>query len=453
MFGPDKVVTGFIEVVEDITEQKRTEERLREFAALVAAKNRALEEHTAGLEAATRAKDEFLSNMSHELRTPLNAIIGFSEGLLELADRFPLADHQKDRISRIRSSGEQLLTLINGVLDIAKIESGKVQLNLLTFEIEELVDELRGIAEVLLKSKPEVSFTPDVGEGIPMITSDHDKLRRILINLLSNAVKFTRRGSIALGIHRVDQSLVIEVADTGIGIPQQYTDRVFDKFFQVPGVRMDRSLKGSGLGLSICRAYAQMLGGTLSMRSFPWKGSTFTLTVPLTLTLPDASESAAAGPKVRDLRRAQAIVIEHPKILCVQADSTSLTLLTDYLTEAGCEIFCTADGTEVAALAVKENVELIILDLVLPNLDGWKILHELKMGPVTGHIPVLVVTSLDEEPMVLRLGAAAYLRKPVNRSELLQSVAHVLSRNNRYVRFSPITEKSVDRPSGAGATL
>ncbi len=205
MFGPDKVVTGFIEVVEDITEQKRTEERLREFAALVAAKNRALEEHTAALEAATRAKDEFLSNMSHELRTPLNAIIGFSEGLLERTDRFPLADHQKDRISRIRVSGEQLLTLINGVLDIAKIESGKVQLNLLTFEIEELVDELQGIAEVLLKSKPDVSFTLDVGEGVPMITSDHDKLRRILINLLSNAVKFTRRGSVALRVHRIDQ--------------------------------------------------------------------------------------------------------------------------------------------------------------------------------------------------------------------------------------------------------
>ncbi len=227
---------------------------------------------------------------------------------------------------------------------------------------------------------------------------------------------------------------------------------MFDKFFQVPGVRMDRSLKGSGLGLSICRAYAQMLGGTLSMRSFQWKGSTFTLTVPLTLNLSDASESAATDPKAMESNQAQAVVIEHPKILCVQADSACLTLLTDYLVEAGCEMFCTADGTETAALAVKENVELIILDLVLPNLDGWKILHELKMGPVTGHIPVLVVTSLDEEPMALRLGAAAYLRTPVNRAELLESVTHVLSRNNRYVRFRPIAEKSPDRSSGVGAT-
>jgi PAS domain S-box-containing protein len=452
MFGPDKVVNGFIEVVEDVTEQKRTEERLREFAALVAAKNRALEEHAAALEAATRAKDEFLSNMSHELRTPLNAIIGFSEGLLERADRFPLADHQKDRISRIRISGEQLLTLINGVLDIAKIESGKVQLNLLSFEIEEVVDELRGIAEVLLKSKPEVSFTLDVGDGIPMLTSDHDKLRRILINLLSNAVKFTRRGSVTLSVHRVDQSLVVEVADTGIGVPQQYTDRVFDKFFQVPGVRMDRSLKGSGLGLSICRAYAQMLGGALSMRSFQWKGSTFTLTLPLTLTLPDASESAVAGPETFAPKHAQGAVIEHPKILGVQADSACMTLLTDYLVEAGCEIVGTADGIAAAGLAVKENVELIILDLILPNVDGWKILHELKMSPVTGHIPVLIVTSLDEEPMALRLGAAAYLRKPVNRGALLESVAHVLSRNNRYVQFKPIAEKSPDRPAGVGVT-
>jgi PAS domain S-box-containing protein len=452
MFGPDRIVNGFIEVVEDITEQKRTEDRLREFAALVAAKNRALEEHAAALEAATYAKDEFLSNMSHELRTPLNAIIGFSEGLLERTDRFPLNDHQKDRISRIRISGEQLLTLINGVLDIAKIESGKLQLNLLTFEIEDLVDELRGIAEVLLKSKPEVQFTLDVGEGISTITSDHDKLRRILINLLSNAVKFTRRGSVSLGVHRIDQSLVVEVADTGIGIPQQYTDRVFDKFFQVPGVRMDRSLKGSGLGLSICRAYAQMLGGSLSMRSLQWKGSTFTLTVPLTLQLPDASASEAGAAATLEPNRSQAIVVEHPKILCIQADSSSMTLLTDHLAEVGCEVFCTTDGTEATAMAVKDNVELIILNLILPNVDGWKVLHELKMNPVTGHIPVLIVTSLDEEAMALRLGAAAYLRQPVNRSALLKAVEYVLSRNNRYVRFKSITEKSLDRQPSVGMT-
>jgi CheY-like chemotaxis protein len=278
-----------------------------------------------------------------------------------------------------------------------------------------------------------------------MITSDHDKVRRILINLLSNAVKFTRRGTVALSVHRVDQSLVVEVSDTGIGIPQQYTDRVFDKFFQVPGVRMDRSLKGSGLGLSICRAYAQMLGGSLSMRSFQWKGSTFTLTVPLSLKVPAASESGAAAPQAIESNQPQAVVSEHPKILCVQADSASMTLLTDYLVEAGCEMFCTADGTEAAALAVKENVELIILDLILPNVDGWKVLHELKMNPVTGHIPVLIVTSLDEEGMALRLGAAAYLRQPVSRGELLESIVHVFSRNNRYVRFKPIADKSLDR--------
>ena len=207
---------------------------------------------------------------------------------------FPLADYQKDRIGRIRGSGEQLLTLINGVLDIAKIELGKVQLNLLSFGIDQLVDELRGITEVLLKSKPEVQFALDVGAGIPPITSDYDKLRRILINLLSNAVKFTRRGSISLRINRINETLVVEVADTGIGIPQQYADRVFDKFFQVPGVKADQSLRGSGLGLAICRSYAKMMGGSLAMRSFQWKGSTFTLTLLLTLQLPEAPLSSAA---------------------------------------------------------------------------------------------------------------------------------------------------------------
>ncbi len=176
------------------------------------------------------------------------------------------------------------------------------------------------------------------------------------------------------------------------------------------------------------------------MRSLQWKGSTFTLTVPLTLQLPDASASEAAAPETLDPNHSQPAVIEHPKILCVQADSACTTLLTDYLVEAGCEMFGTADGTEAAALAVKDNVELVILNLILPNVDGWKVLHELKMNPVTGHIPVLIVTSLDEEAMALRLGAAAYLRQPVNRSELLEAVEHVLSRNNRYVRFKSISE-------------
>ena len=314
------------------------------------------------------------------------------------------------------------------------------------------MDELRGIAEVLLKGKPEIQFTLDAGMGIPTITSDHDKLRRVLINLLSNAIKFTRRGCVSLGVHRVDQSLVMEVADTGIGIPQQYADRVFDKFFQVPGVMTDRSLKGSGLGLAICRAYAEMLDGSLAMRSLQWKGSTFTLTVPLTLQLPDAAESAAAGPQTLEPDHAQPAVIEHPKVLCVQADSACMTLLTDDLVEAGCEMFCTVDGSEAATLAVKNNVDLIILNLILPNLDGWKVLHELKMNPVTGHIPVLIVTSLDEEAMVPRLGAAAYLRQPVSRSQLLQSVEHVLSRNNRYVRFKPLADKSLDRQPGVAVT-
>jgi signal transduction histidine kinase/ActR/RegA family two-component response regulator len=452
MFSPEKVIIGFIEVVEDVTEQKRTEERLREFAALVAAKNHALEEHAAALEAATRAKDEFLSNMSHELRTPLNAIIGFSEGLLERAGRFPLADYQKDRIGRIRNSGEQLLTLINGVLDIAKIESGKVQLNLLTFEIDQLIDEMRGIVEVLLKSKPEVQFTLEVGAGMPAITSDYDKLRRILINLLSNAVKFTRRGTVSLRINRVNETLVAEVADTGIGIPQQYADRVFDKFFQVPGVKADQSLRGSGLGLAICRSFVQMLGGTLSVQSLQWKGSTFTVTLPLTLQTPEATVSAApAADAALEPDHLQTAVIKHPKILCVQPDAASMTLLSEYLVDAGCEMFCTTDGNEAAALATRENVQLIILDLVLPDLDGWKILHDLKMSPVTGHVPVVVVTSLDEEPMALRLGAAAYLRKPVNHAQLLQSVEHVLSRENHYVRFTSGNHQSPDRPAEAAA--
>jgi len=220
--------------------------------------------------------------------------------LLERADRFPLNDHQKDRIGRIRSSGTQLLTLINGVLDHCQDRVGKAQLSLMTFDFAELVDELRGIVEVLLKDKPAVSFALDLGDGIPEITSDRDKLRRILVNLLSNAgqVHATRKHHAARPSRR--SSLALEVADSGVGIPPQYVQQVFEKFFQVPGVMMDRSLKGSGLGLAICKSFAEMLGGTLTVQSTQWQGSTFTLTVPLVLQVPDIVESGDAGPNTLD---------------------------------------------------------------------------------------------------------------------------------------------------------
>ena len=245
-----------------MTDRKRAEEGMRE------------------AECANRAKSEFLANMSHELRTPLNAVIGFSEGLLERADIHPLNEHQKDRLEKIKTSGEYLLQLINGVLDIAKVESGKIDLQITTFDVEPVVREVGDMAEALAKDKPAVRFTLDLEEHLPPMTSDRDKVRQILVNLLGNAIKFTEQGSVTLRVRRNNGSLLFSVEDTGVGISTEHLDRLFEKFYQVKQ-ETHRTLKGTGLGLAISKAFATLLGGTLTVESVEGQGSTFTLTVPL----------------------------------------------------------------------------------------------------------------------------------------------------------------------------
>jgi PAS domain S-box-containing protein len=266
--------------IRDISARKRAEMNLLEA-------NRHLEESTARAnelalraEAANRAKSDFLADMSHELRTPLNAVIGFSEGLLERTDIHPLNEHQKDRLEKIKTSGEHLLQLINGVLDIAKAESGKMDLQITTFDAGTILRELGETAESLARDKPAIRFTVDVEEHLPPITSDRDKIRQILANLLNNAIKFTQQGSIALRARHHNGSLLLSVQDTGAGISAEYLDRLFDRFFQVQkGIR--NSARGTGLGLTISKALATVLGGTLTVKSVQGQGSAFTLTVPL----------------------------------------------------------------------------------------------------------------------------------------------------------------------------
>ncbi|MGA2617339.1 MAG: PAS domain S-box protein [Thermoguttaceae bacterium] len=281
IFGPDgNTVVATIAQGHDITNRKRAEAKLLEM-------NRRQEDATAlanemavRAEAANVAKSDFLANMSHELRTPLNAVIGFSEGLLERTDIHPLNEHQKDRLEKIKTSGEHLLQLINGMLDIAKAESGKIDLQITTFDVEPVVREVVAMAESLVKDKSAVHFSLDLEEHLPPITSDRDKIRQILANLLSNAIKFTERGSIALRARRKNGSLLLSVEDTGAGIPAECLDRLFERFYQGEP-KKHRALKGTGLGLAISKAFAALLGGTLTVESVEGQGSTFTLTVPL----------------------------------------------------------------------------------------------------------------------------------------------------------------------------
>ncbi len=280
IFNDSGEILGAVHLVSDITERKRTIDELRR------AKETA--------EAADSAKDEFLAKMSHELRTPLNAIVGFSEGLLDRASVHPLNDHQMDRITRILDSGRHLLSLINQLLDIAKIEAGKTELNITSFQLPPLATEIAQVAESLVMKEPYVDFSLELEDALPPLESDREKIKEILLNLVSNAVKFTSRGSVVLRIQQDRGGVAIGVTDTGIGILEDQLDRIFQRFTQVNGASPS-PVRGTGLGLPIARSLTEMLGGTLTAVSTEGQGSTFTLSLPLTCPAGAATDVATAG--------------------------------------------------------------------------------------------------------------------------------------------------------------
>jgi signal transduction histidine kinase len=277
-------VASVLSIGHDITDRKLAEQNLhaantRLERALIRA-----EELAVRAESANRAKSEFLSTMSHELRTPLNAVIGFSDGLLQRVGLHPLNEHQLERIRRIKSSGEHLLTLINNVLDISKLEAGKTQINMSKVDITELAHDVAAIAEGLLLRKPWVHLALDLEKELPTITSDRDKIRQILLNLLGNAIKFTEQGSVSLRIRCLRESphprwLQFVVSDTGIGVALDKIAELFQPFTQV-----DRAVAcrygGTGLGLCISKRLAMALGGDIEVASELGKGSVFSLRIP-----------------------------------------------------------------------------------------------------------------------------------------------------------------------------
>ena len=410
------------------TQLEQSNRKLKDYGAVIAAKTQALQEHTAALETAARAKDEFLANMSHELRTPLNAIIGFSEGLLERADRHPLSDHQKDRLAKINKSGEHLLVLINRILDTASIEAGKTQVNPISFDLETLVGEISSMAEEFIKGKPQVRYTIDVEKGLPLIFSDRDMLKQILINLISNAAKFTEQGSIKFWVRRNGQTILFSVEDTGMGIPEEHLDHVFEKFYQVPET-MRGSLKGTGLGLSICRKYSSLLGGTLTLRSIEGQGSTFTLCIPIIFDEEERKKKAQLIEEVRVQCLAVPADENRPKVLCIEPDPTNVMLLNDILIEEGYQVVPAFDGAEGLFLATSMHPQVIILNIMLPGLDGWEVLHRIKANPTTCYIPIIVASTVEEKKLSLYFGASDYLVKPIDKARLLDALSRVSARS------------------------
>ncbi|WP_448591675.1 response regulator, partial [Thermoflexus hugenholtzii] len=365
-------------------EQKRTTERLREL---------------------DRLKTQFIANMSHELRTPLNSIIGFSRVILKGIDG-PLTEAQRQDLTAIYNAGQHLLGLINDILDLSKIEAGRMELQFSEVDMREIIRGVMSTAVGLTRDKP-IELRQEVPEDLPPVWADPQRARQVLLNLVSNAAKFTDQGFIAVRAWADESFVTIAVQDTGIGIPKEKQEEIFQEFTQVES-GTTRRYGGTGLGLAIARRLVELMGGRIWVESEVGKGSTFFF------TLPRARPQLAGEPRPG-----------RPVILCIDDDPGVITLYRRYLEKHGFEVVGLTDPREALETARRLRPDAITLDIMMPQKDGWTVLQELKADPQTRAIPVIICSILDERGQGFSLGAAEYLVKPFTEEELLEAIQRV----------------------------
>jgi signal transduction histidine kinase/DNA-binding response OmpR family regulator len=399
-----------------------------------------LQEQNSALESASRMKSEFLANMSHELRTPLNAIIGFSELLVDAQEGDLDEETERTYLERIHDSGRHLLELINDILDLSKIEAGRMELHAETFDVRELVQHVLSTVQPLADRK-RIHISAATGEA-GQIYADPGKLKQILYNLLSNAIKFTpEEGAVAVEAQREPGELHLVVSDTGIGIAPEDQERIFVEFLQVDS-GVNRKHEGTGLGLALTKRFVEMHDGRLWIESEPGAGSRFHIAIPLF--------QAPAEPAPRPVTPAAAAA-DGPLVLVVEDNPSAAHLMTIHLARGGYQARVVGDGREALALAREVRPAAITLDVMLPGLDGWEVLRELKADPETRDIPVIVASIVDNQPLGYALGATDYLVNPIDRELLLAHMA-------RYVVAAPGKDRAptiliVDDDPGARELL
>ncbi len=416
------------ELQTEIAERQQAEATLEAERALlarrVAERTTDLSVANAELAHAARLKDEFLASMSHELRTPLNTILGMAETVQE-GVLGPINGEQTDALHHIEESGRHLLALINDILDLSKVEAGKLDLN-----VEEIVlaDVWQASVRLVkqLATQKRLNVTYNIDSTITMLQADERLLKQMLVNLLSNAVKFTPDGG-AIGLDVVGdpaaQLIRLTIWDTGIGIAADDLPRLFQPFVQLDS-RLARHYTGTGLGLALVDRMAALHGGSVAVESVLGHGTQFTITLPWTATHP-AADSVATIDRA-ELPAADRAPIQ--RALIIEDSTTTATRLARYLRELGVEARVHPCGVGALEVALDVCPDLILLDIQLPDRSGWDVLAQLKVDPRVRSIPVVVVSVVDDRAHGLALGAAAYLVKPISRQELQDVLATIASR-------------------------
>jgi signal transduction histidine kinase/CheY-like chemotaxis protein len=391
-----------------------------------------LEDASLRVQETDRLKSQFLANMSHELRTPMNSIIGFSEILIErLGDK--IEEKHLSFLRHILTSGQHLLGIINDILDLSKIEAGRMEIYAEKFEVLQVIESVCAVIRGMGRTKVPV-FTIDIDPRLPLIETDLTKFKQVLFNLLSNAVKFSPGNApIAIsafhsGNSHDDGTITVSVRDEGVGIDPKNHEVIFDEFRQIDGSER-REFGGTGLGLALVKKFVQLQGGWVRVESSPGKGSTFSFTLPVRSRAAVVSGTQELAPaETRAEPRAE-------RVLVVEDDAQAYALISSALGSAGYLSIRARHGEEALHLAREMRPVAVTLDLVLPGLDGWDVLKTLKSDAATCDIPVVIISRVDERDLGVALGANDYFVKPVDRDRLLDRVRQLTGSNQSKARL------------------